>query len=296
MRVEGIKKFETIGDYVGRFGFDTSTGEDFYIYKYSDIQESSGFYINSFRNNFFEISLDLSDGCPYFIDGYKCISGKNRISLISPYRLQSIIKSEHAPENMQGYSLFFEASFLNLYPENKNLIHWLPLIGNQYPIVQLEDTAADKFIDLFEKIIFHQGHPTPESKNIIRHYTNIILLMLKDRYTMHQFNSNSRDAAIYAAFTQLLSEHFPEFSTVQAFADKLHLSPKHFSETVKEVSGKTAIQIISEHKIDFAKSLLMQTNMSIKQIAATLQFENEAYFYTFFKRMTLSTPAAFRKK
>src|SRR5688500_6934343 len=107
IKTEAITKFEAIGDYIRRFGFDASQSPDFCVYRYSDVTAFSNFNIRGFRNNFFEISLDLSDGCQYFVDNFKCLSGKNKISVISPSRLQSIVTSDVPSGQISGYSLFF---------------------------------------------------------------------------------------------------------------------------------------------------------------------------------------------
>lgn len=299
MKISEIKYFGNISEYVERYGFAAATqNADFYALRYEEIQELSSIYINSFRNSFFEISLDLSEGCSYSVDNFKCASGKNRITIVSPFRLQSIYSSEtQSTEALKGYSLFFSAEFLEFNTENRNLINWLPFIGHTVsPVLQLNDDTVQEFINLFDRILFHHKHPNSESKNIIKHYVSILLLLLKNHSTNENIKSLSRESQIFAEFKQLLEGNFLAFTSVKQFAEKMHLSSKHFSETIKQISGKTPIQYIHEKKIDYAKSLLTQTNMSIKNIADELQFENESYFYTFFKRVSGATPAQFRNK
>jgi AraC family transcriptional activator of pobA len=193
--------------------------------------------------------------------------------------------------------LFFKADFLEFNVENKRLINWLPYVGhNVAPTLQLSDDTIGEFILLFERIIFHQEHPTLESEGIIKHYISVLLLLLKNCNRDEGVKQINRESQIFADFKQLLENNFLEFRSVKQIAEKLHLSSKHFSESIKQVSGKTAIQYLNEKKIEYAKSLLKHTNRSIKNIATDLNFENEAYFYTFFKRISGETPTQFRKK
>ena len=298
MKLNDIKNFRNIGEYVERYGFATNPKAEFYVMRYQEIKELSNLHITSFRNSFFEISLDISVGCPFLVDSFKCNSERNRISIISPFRLQSIYSDiTHSTKELNGYSLFFNAHFLEFNVENRNLINWLPFIGhNVSPTLQLTDDTMEEFINLFERIIFHQNHSTLESESIIRHYINVLLLLLKNYAGNENVKPINRESQIFIEFKQLLENNFLEYKSVKQIADQLHLSPKHFSESIKQVSGKTAIQYLNEKKIEYAKSLLKHTTMNIKKIATDLNFENEAYFYTFFKRISGETPGQFRKK
>jgi AraC family transcriptional regulator, transcriptional activator of pobA len=298
MKQKDIMHFRGIGEYVERYGLATHPDAGFYIMRYQEIKELSNLHITSFRNSFFEISLDISMGCPCLVDNFKCEPGTNRISIISPFRLQSIYSDiPHTTKELNGYSLFFKSEFLEFNVENKRLINWLPFIGhNVAPTLQLSNDTIGEFINLFERIIFHQNHPTLESESIIRHYINVLLLLLKNYSINECIKPINRESQIFAEFKQLLENDFLEFKSVKQIAERLHLSSKHFSESIKQVSGKTAMQYLNEKKIEYARSLLRHTDMSIKSIATDLNFENEAYFYTFFKRISGETPTQFRKK
>jgi AraC family transcriptional regulator, transcriptional activator of pobA len=298
MKLNDIKHFRNIGEYVERYGLATKPKAEFYIMRYREIKELSNLHITSFRNSFFEISLDISVGCPFLVDNFTCDSERNRISIISPFRLQSIYSDiTHSTKELNGYSLFFNADFLEFNVENRNLLNRLPFFGhNVSPTLQLGDDTIEEFIHLFERIIFHQNQPTLESESIIKHYINVLLLLLRNYSRDESMQPINRESQIFAEFKQLLEDDFLEFKSVKQIAERLHLSSKHFSESIKQVSGKTAIQYLNEKKMEYAKSLLKHTNMSIKNIAMDLNFENEAYFYTFFKRISGETPTQFRKK
>jgi AraC-like DNA-binding protein len=91
-----------------------------------------------------------------------------------------------------------------------------------------------------------------------------------------------------------VQKHFLEFTTVKAYADKLHISAKHLSESVKKVSGQGALQIIHKVQVSYAKAQLLQTGKTISQVAHELNFENPEYFSVFFKRLTGKSPLQFR--
>ena len=83
---------------------------------------------------------------------------------------------------------------------------------------------------------------------------------------------------------------------VKFYADKQCLTVRHLSETVKNVIGKTASQIILEFQLKEAKAILLDTDKSIYQIATELGFSDSYTFGHFFKRHERISPSQFRKK
>jgi AraC family transcriptional regulator, transcriptional activator of pobA len=75
----------------------------------------------------------------------------------------------------------------------------------------------------------------------------------------------------------------------------LTVHPNHLNAVVKRITGKTASQIIQEQLIVQAKSLLLTTELSIKEVAYQMGFDEPTHFNAFFKKMTQHTPAVFRK-
>jgi AraC-like DNA-binding protein len=67
------------------------------------------------------------------------------------------------------------------------------------------------------------------------------------------------------------------------------------NRVVKEVTGKTTTDHISERITREAKALLLHTDWSVSQIGYCLGFEYPAYFNNFFKKQTNLTPNSIRK-
>lgn len=81
---------------------------------------------------------------------------------------------------------------------------------------------------------------------------------------------------------------------MQAYAQLLHLSANHLNTIIKEQSGKTVLQHLHARQLLEAKRLLYHTDLSVKEIAFELGFQDAAYFTRFFKRLTGTTPLAYR--
>jgi AraC family transcriptional activator of pobA len=84
--------------------------------------------------------------------------------------------------------------------------------------------------------------------------------------------------------------------SVKFFASQLATHPNHLNAVVKRKTKKTAIAIIHEQLIHEAKSLLNQTELSIKEIAFKLGFREPSHFNHFFKKQMGITPVLYRKE
>ncbi len=105
----------------------------------------------------------------------------------------------------------------------------------------------------------------------------------------------SRKENLVMNFVTLLQKQAKFQRNVQAYASQLHITPKYLTETVKEISGKSAGEIIDDFVIQEAKLLLSDSNLSIAQIAEELRFSDQSFFGKFFKRHTGISPKEYRK-
>ncbi len=115
--------------------------------------------------------------------------------------------------------------------------------------------------------------------------------------TMEQVKKSgmSRQESLTDDFFKLLFESFRKERKVTFYADKLCLTPKYLSMTIKEVTGHTVSRWINMMVIIEAKKLLKVTELTALQISEELNFPNPSFFGRFFKQHTGMTPLQFRK-
>ena len=78
------------------------------------------------------------------------------------------------------------------------------------------------------------------------------------------------------------------------FASKVCLSPNYFGDLISKETGTTAQRHIQDAVIDRSKQLLVDTRMSVSEIAYQLGFEYPQHFSRLFKSRTGMTPNEFR--
>ncbi len=165
-----------------------------------------------------------------------------------------------------------------------------------------------KLTNVFENI--HQLYQTKSSEqfNLIASYIKILLLHIKQIYEGSLTSDNELALAVEAVSDRMIQNFFAQVKkdidvqseeqkdfSVSYFAERLSAHPNHLSTTLKKHTGKTAQEHIHVALLAAAKTLLMQTDYSVKEIAYRLSFNEPAHFANFFKKREKITPLQYRK-
>lgn len=95
-------------------------------------------------------------------------------------------------------------------------------------------------------------------------------------------------------FHFLVDIHYKTCREVADYADLLHKSPKTLSNVFRLHNHRSPQQVIHERIGLEAKRLLVYTDLTVKEIAVELGFEEPAHFSKFFKKLYGLSPLGFR--
>lgn len=165
------------------------------------------------------------------------------------------------------------------------------------PLINL-DKDKNVFSEYYQLLKNLVQSPHSEFKiDAVRHLT--LAMFYGYSHMKHDMSSyakgTNRYNDIYSAFLEAVGKHFKKEREVGFYADKLCLTAKHLSQVVKEVSGRTASDIIEDYVITEIKALLLSTNMTIQQISNYLNFPSQSVFGKYVKRVTGISPKEYRK-
>lgn len=116
-----------------------------------------------------------------------------------------------------------------------------------------------------------------------------------NKHATEESSVNTRQEEIFSKFIQLLSTHYKTNHDLQFYADQLCITPKYLSAAIKNISGLSAGEWVSNYLIQEAKVLLKTTNRSIQGISSDLGFPNQSFFGKYFKHHTGDSPLAYRR-
>jgi AraC family transcriptional activator of pobA len=203
------------------------------------------------------------------------------------------LKEESEP--LSGTIIAFTEELLAI--EGNSFLKQLPIIQNPHNGHELSLSTQDVLFleDTLEKMYTEYRAKNNWQQGMLMAYVQVLLIYLSRLYT-EQFSGEETvpDRVLLKKYLAKIEESYTEVHEVACYADMLNISAGHLSEVVKEQSGKSAITHIHERLVLEAKRLLFHTEISIKEVAFQLGFEDASYFNRFFKRITGNTPLDYR--
>lgn len=137
----------------------------------------------------------------------------------------------------------------------------------------------------------------PYKIELLQYYFMIFILemgALASRFSQDSTRRFTRKELLTIQYFSLVKKHFKEERSLAFYSAALFVTPKYLTETVKEVSGQTAGEVIDSYTVQEAKIQLETTSKTISEIADLLQFSDQSSFGKFFKRMTGIAPKYYR--
>ena len=175
-------------------------------------------------------------------------------------------------------------------------IEYTPFIFEK-PVLQLEKKGYElmySYIRIIIKAKYIYNNVITQEQAALT-FTQLILglgnLIKNGKSVNQQYNRNQE---IVKELVRTVVMNYQTERNVSFYAEKMHLSPQHLSTTIKKITGKTLTDIISSFIINDAKAKLKSTEMTIQEIAYSLNFPDISFFGKYFKRYTGMSPKQYR--
>lgn len=207
-----------------------------------------------------------------------------------------------ASEDLHAYLLVMKKDFIDKI--NREGI--LTSINNLFLTQDISTiTIEDNHIGIFLKTLLDIKYTFCEQNYLftetIFYYQIGIFLTLVNNYfqeTQEQpsiaSSCTDRQEKLYIRFIRLLSIHITQEHTVSFYASTLCVTPQYLEKVVKKISGKTIHSWINEKLIQETERRLLETDMTIQQIAEELSFSEQASLTRIFKKHKKISPLKFR--
>lgn len=108
-------------------------------------------------------------------------------------------------------------------------------------------------------------------------------------------HKGSRNENIAYNFINSLNQNYSTHRDVGWYAKQANLSPAYFTQIIHRYIGYTPTDCIKNMTIAKAKMLLLQPDVSIKEVAAKLNFPDQSTFFKYFKSCTKMSPSEYRE-
>lgn len=95
---------------------------------------------------------------------------------------------------------------------------------------------------------------------------------------------------------KFMKEHYSDRLSLEQIAHAAYLSPYHFCRLFKNHAGMTCSKYLSILRVDRAKHLLKETDLSVSEVCFETGFNSLAYFDRVFKGLEGTTPSEYRQR
>ncbi len=217
---------------------------------------------------------------------------------LAPGHLFQIHEMEQARAHMLNVSSSF---FARIHVDTKQLMPLSVLVGKPCLPIDAENQAifADCIRALSRELNFTQ---TAFTNDLIASMISTTIYKVGDiihrgLHLAPQVGAPGNRAEDYfKQFIDLLAIYFIRERTVSFYADKLNITPKYLTTLIKRVSGRSVSEWIDSYVIVEAKMMLKFSDRSIQEIASELNFANQSFFGSYFRRNTGMSPSQYRAK
>ena len=250
-----------------------------------------------FRSDFLTVLLIVKGELTFSLNLEEYTAKQNSLIIVAP---SAIKKVGVVSKDTIVSGVNFTIEFLTAIGMPKNAVELLDYFTSQFsPHCHLDrkDASALQLIiqQLNSRVTALNEHVY--GKELLYHTFYIFLYEvygLSKKYAVPIHHHVTRKENLVKNFTQLVQKQFRSQRNVNMYSEQLSITPKYLTETVKEITGKTAGEIIDDFVLLEAKLLLDNPALSIAEIADELHFSDQSFFGKYFKRHTGLSPKEYR--
>lgn len=205
----------------------------------------------------------------------------------------------HKGKNVKGKLLLFTDDFFVSYLDSLQSLKSLQVFNHNLcnPKTQLSEIEFSKIEDLVDRIEEEYLDKNDiHSLEIIRSELHILITKLfRIRSNNGQLLSHKNYLSEFVEFQNLVENDVFKCTKVNYYTKKLGVSSKKLNTITSTIINKSAKQFIDDVCTRQIKRLLINSDLSIKEIAFKAGFKEITNFHNYFKRQTKFTPKQFRQ-
>lgn len=258
---------------------------------------------------------DFRDSCGSLIDTNGCIV----LSVVSGFATATINFERHALRKGDIILLFYDS---NISVDSISAGFRVRYISVAYPLVEeaIYKPLSLRFWDmLYGNPVLHPG--TEQSgllsgwwsqmewidrlkdgsykeemlKNNIRNLLMAVDTVAYDDNEGILRSKRNHSWVLIMGFFKLLATHCHEERDVGFYADKLSVTTTYLYKLCRKYMLLSPKELIDRQTISEIKSYLVNTDMPVKAIASSLNFEDVSYMCRYFRRLTGTSPVEYRQ-
>lgn len=169
---------------------------------------------------------------------------------------------------------------------------------------RINEKIYNKILILNSRIreILHQLMNCPYSENMRRYFFEIKVRELLFEMLREQYKENPKTqltpqelSAVYDA-KRIITSDITRHHSISEIAKRVLLNEQKLKHGFREIFGQGIFELLKEHRLEEAKSLLRNTDQPLKQIASACGYARITGFITAFRLYFGITPSEYRRQ
>jgi len=253
-----------------------------------------------FSANFYSVSMkDSGCGMIYGRNYYDFEEGV--LTFTAPLQ---VVGSTDDAITAKGWMLFFHPDLIRHSHLGQSMDQYSFFSYEVHEALHLSEKEEKILNDCIEKIEFEYNQSI-DSHSQSLFVSNIeLLLNYCLRFYERQFNTRKpHHTDVMTKVEHLLKDYYTAnrqleegTPSIQYIANQVSLSPNYLSDLLKKETGRNAKDHINYFLVEKAKTMLLNSDHNVSEIAFDLGFNYPHYFSRLFKQKTGMTPVQFREK
>lgn len=249
------------------------------------------------RHDFYTIYWIKKGKLLHTIDAVTHEVKKNTLFFVAPGQVHNL----QATEKIDGYMIAFREAFMCLKDQSQvSGINSGLFFNNQFSSVLQLDDEQEKDIEAIIRLMMKElalREPEYETAlhGLLRYFLVLASRIKGESLSISSEQHAAHNSSIFLKFKNLIEEKYQYLKNVSDYAGLLHIKPVLLNEISKQLSGITAGEHIRNRVILEAQRYLYNTDLTAKEIAYKLGFDDPHYFSRFFKKYTNQSPSEFKE-
>jgi AraC family transcriptional regulator, transcriptional activator of pobA len=199
----------------------------------------------------------------------------------------------------KGHLIAFTEDFLVKNAISQRMIDDLYLF-NEYgisPPLTLNESQLPAYQNVFDQMKYFSESVGRYNTEAIASLVQLFLVLSNNHCSIRKEDNTQlleSGNTLLRSFRNLLNKRFATEHQVSGYAVEMSVTADYLNKIVKNLTGVSAKEHIQNKLVLEAKRSLVFTEISNKELAYSLGFEEAAHFNNFFKKMTGMSPGEFR--
>ncbi len=294
--------------------FQKPSNHKHYYYTHSDFFNHSSDLVHAFlmkdydigmhEQEFYEINVITNGSGVHFINDNRVSASTGDIFIIPP----KISHGYVGGQNFDVFHVILSDGFMNKYVADlQQLPSFYTLFGAE-PMMRgkttsplhltLVDESLDAALNILKELARYQQYDDPVECLIRSNFAMVVIGLLCNAYTKNSPKGDSplgEDRAIMESISFIHARYFEKI-TIEDLTRIAHISRSSYIKKFKEICKMPPSAYITKIRIDSASVMLLNTTLSISEIAERTGFYDASHFSKAFEGLYHMSPVAYRSK